>query len=138
MALVAAGLALIAARIIFARTNHWLANANLIAAFAVLLVSGFTDYSALVARWNAVRAREGKGIDIEYVQSLGPSALPALRGIGTLEAYAAVKTLDLALAHSQADWRAWTVKGVYLRTHSGAKPEPMGRSVSNANVPMEW
>jgi Domain of unknown function (DUF4173) len=115
MALVAAGLVLIAARIVLVRTNHWLANANLIAAFAVLLASGFTDYSAIVARWNAARAAEGKNIDMEYMQALGPSAMPALRGLETPEAYAAVQTLDQTLAQSQADWRTWTVKGVYLR-----------------------
>ncbi len=91
MGLVATGLALIALRVMFNKTNLWLLNVNLVAALLVLLASGIIDYKAIVAEANVTRAlamlppnartRTSEftlDLDVPYLLSLGPAALPSL------------------------------------------------------------
>lgn len=84
MGLVAAGLILVAIRIAIHRSNLWLVNGSLIAAFSLLSATGFSDPRSIVANFNVDHALARQdmalpGIDLPYLQSLGPSAIPALR-----------------------------------------------------------
>lgn len=81
MGLVAAGLVLIVARIKLRRSNEWLASANLMTLSALLYACCFINFAALIANWNVDHSREmgggGVPVDLPYVVSLGPQALPA-------------------------------------------------------------
>jgi hypothetical protein len=143
MAMVAGGLLLIAARILFKRGNGWLLDRNLAMAFCVLLASGLADYRAMVAHWNVTRYLEHRParslqpatIDMFYLGLLGPSSLPALDRLETalsptlpgpphhhpydgtvLDVARAVRSRLISVAAPlQADWRSWTVLDhVYL------------------------
>jgi Domain of unknown function (DUF4173) len=91
MGLVATGLALIALRVMVNKSNLWLLNTNLAAALLVLLASGIINYNSIVAETNVNRAlarlpadtRTQSAeilleLDVPYLLSLGPSAIPAL------------------------------------------------------------
>ncbi|MBC8038526.1 MAG: DUF4173 domain-containing protein [Rhizobiales bacterium] len=131
MALVAAGLLLIAARVIGRRSNLWLLNRNIVAAFLVLWFAGFFDFRAIVAQWNVTRAlsqiesspgsvRQPLDLDLEYLRSLGPSAIPALARLieATEDGYdqlSFIRTeLGRSLTRSQSGWRSWTLRGWWL------------------------
>ena len=136
MALVAAGLILIVLRVILRRSSVWLLNSNLIATYAVLLTCGFVDFSSVTANWNAERAVQHLNssaiyqtldVDISYLDSLGPSALPALQKLllitnsnkNILTRYQPAWEYILAvhnriayeLGNTQSNWRTWTLRG---------------------------
>ncbi len=79
MALVAAGLVLIAWRMLGDKSSSWLINANLVAALAVLTPFTLVDVSALAAQWNVRHAREvggtGAALDLAYLENMGAPAL---------------------------------------------------------------
>lgn len=119
MGLVAAGLALIIARIAIRKSNEWLSSANLLTLSATLYACCFINFAALIANYNVEHSLEmsGQGIslDLDYVRSLGPGALPALdrffsRQRGTL----ATDVVDLVAADeyraAQKNWRAWSFR----------------------------
>ena len=76
------GLLLIVARIVLNRSNAWLVRANLITLTATLYICSLINFAAIIADYNVSHSREasGKGvwIDINYLFSLGPQALPAI------------------------------------------------------------
>ena len=137
MGLIVVGLVLIAIRVIGRRTNLWLLNTNIAAAFAVLWASGFVDYRAIVADYNVAQvtgapeydlAIELSKLDIQYLRELGPSALPALDRLSdrlaaapepyrvhvahALDTTNAIRTvLRIINATQQADWKTWTLRG---------------------------
>ncbi|TPI11938.1 DUF4173 domain-containing protein [Mesorhizobium sp. B4-1-1] len=82
MGLVAAGLALIVARIALQKSGEWLLSANLATLSATLYACCFVNFAATIANYNVDHSLEmtGKGVplDIWHIRSLGPSALPAL------------------------------------------------------------
>ncbi|WP_245512365.1 MULTISPECIES: DUF4173 domain-containing protein [unclassified Mesorhizobium] len=82
MGLVAAGLALIIARIALQKTGEWLLSANLLTLSATLYACCFVNFAATIANYNVDHSYEmngpGTGLDIYYTRSLGPAALPAL------------------------------------------------------------
>ncbi|MEW6630258.1 MAG: DUF4173 domain-containing protein, partial [Pseudomonadota bacterium] len=82
MGLVAVGLALIVARIALAKSGEWLLSANLVTLSATLYACCYVNFAALIANYNVDHSFEmtGKGVplDVWYVRSLGPNALPAL------------------------------------------------------------
>ena len=82
MGLVAWGLLLILARIVLNRSNDWLIRANLITLTAALYICSLVNFAAIIADYNVGHSREaaGKGvwIDMNYLFSLGPQALPAI------------------------------------------------------------
>ena len=116
MGLVALGLLLIVARIALNRSNGWLIRANLITLTATLYVCSTVNFPAIIADYNVGHSREanGKGvwIDMNYLFSLGPQALPAIdRAI-------ALRSFDPALVSRRgclveqhikqmASWRSW-------------------------------
>ena len=127
MVLVAAGLAWIGCRIVLRRPNAWLLHANLLTAAVVLYGCCFLNAGGTVADFNARHCREAGGegapIDLEYLRSLGPTALPALRRVAPLlddlervhlaDDYAG--QLNAELAGQLSDWRGWTMRRSRLR-----------------------
>jgi hypothetical protein len=121
MAIVAVGLILIVARIMLYRSNTWLIAANLVVLAIAIYVCSFINFAAVIASYNVAHAggsaRAGHPIDLTYIVSLGPQAIPALD-----RSIAANPTSDLrffrqlrhalALRHAMTnpDWRAWTFR----------------------------
>lgn len=125
MGLVGFGLLSICWHVLQRRSNRWLINSNLIASFLLLLVCGFVDGRAIVANWNVDRsiALPGHEIDISYLASLGPTALPAMQRLYvSLPTNATVLSdlrpilvprmsdLNIDLHWVQSDWRSWTLR----------------------------
>ncbi|QFI69213.1 DUF4173 domain-containing protein [Sinorhizobium alkalisoli] len=135
MGLVAVGLALILLRILLRRSNEWLIAMNLTALAATLYVCAFTDFPALIARFNVEYSRalagEGMPLDLDYVYSLGPAAVPALDTyIAALPQAADEKTgalsvrtrLEADALASANNWRSWSFRAHRLRRYlSGHK-----------------
>jgi Domain of unknown function (DUF4173) len=82
MGLVAIGLVLLVFRFATDRTNQWLLNANLMALLSVLYALCFYDVGRAIAEFNVSHSKEisgaGQRLDVGYLHSIGPSALPAL------------------------------------------------------------
>ncbi|WP_421915479.1 DUF4173 domain-containing protein [Mesorhizobium sp.] len=82
MGLVAAGLALIIARIALGKPNAWLLSANLLTLSATLYACCFINFAAMIANYNADHSLEmsGQGIPLDtwYLRALGPGAFSAL------------------------------------------------------------
>jgi hypothetical protein len=128
MGLVGFGLASICWHVLRRRSNRWLINRNLVASFLLLLVCGFVDGRAIVANWNVERAIAdlGRVNDYDYIVSLGPSALPALKRLQAslpsvsdppsfaveMQRYLDWKLRMLEDERNawQADWRSWTLR----------------------------
>lgn len=131
MALVAAGLVWIVLRLMLNRTNAWLVRVNMLTAMAVLYVFCFIDVGGAIARFNVEYSREGTergfALDLDYLEEIGPPALPALEAYrksakdsgregyllfiwaGRLET-----RLVRRLADRQSDWRAYTFRNYRL------------------------
>jgi hypothetical protein len=116
MVLVALGLVLIVARIVLNRSNGWLIRANLIALTATLYICSLVNFAAVIADYNVSHGREagGKGvwIDMNYLFSLGPQALPAIdRAIALRGFDATLVSRRGCLVEQQrrevASWRSW-------------------------------
>ena len=122
MLLVMTGLILIGWRIWRGRSNRWLIGANVVAVLVVLLGCCFADTRRFVADYNVEHCAEmGHGerrLDFDYLETLGPSALPALMRLDAelpfrellLRTRAAVlaATYRERLEDQVADWRTWT------------------------------
>jgi len=119
MGLVALGLALICYRLLRGKSGAWLINANLLAAALVLAGCCWIDLGAVAAQWNVRHAREvggtGAGIDLCYLNQLGPSALLPLIELESRQLpgelrervqWVRSRAMD-RLAESQADWHGW-------------------------------
>jgi hypothetical protein len=132
MMLVALGLVLIVARIVLNRSNGWLIRANLVTLTATLYACSLINFAAIIADYNLSHSREatGKGvsIDMNYLFSLGPQALPAIdRAIP-------LRGLDPALVSRRgclveqhmkdtAFWRSWSFRSWRLQRTMGVEPK---------------
>ena len=123
MALVAAGLILICARLWLGKSETWLINANLAAAALVLSISAAIDYDRIAAGWNVRHAREvggrGASLDLCYLNQMGASALLPLielesrrisPGLRERVSWLRSGIMD-RLEARQADWDSWTWRG---------------------------
>lgn len=120
MALVAVGLLLICWRMLRDRPAHWLIDANVRVALAVLTVISVVDLGGIAAAWNVRHAREvgGRGVELDlgYLHSLGAPALVSLVELeqttddpGLRDRTAAVRAEVLArVRRGQGEWRGWT------------------------------
>jgi hypothetical protein len=133
MLLVALGLLLIVARIVLERLNHWLICANLIALIAVLYGCSLVNFAAIIADYNVTHSREvsGKGvqIDMNYLFSLGPQALPAIDralGLQEFDLHFVSRRNSLAEKHEMgtASWRAWAFRSWRLQRYMDARQHP--------------
>ena len=134
MGLVAAGLALIIVRIALEKSSEWLLSANLLSLSVTLYACSFINFAVLIANYNVEHSLEmtGQGIrlDVWYLRSLGPGALPALDRFFEHQSKT-VATGDpswpeLAALHSQDEvryrarqenWRAWSFRDWRLLRH---------------------
>jgi len=145
MGLVAAGLVLIMARIALGRSNEWLLSANLLTLSATLYVCCFINFAAMIAHYNVMHSREmgggGLGLDVWYLGSLGPAAIPAMdmlvKEVASVDPGLA-KTVLLkrttatnGLFNQWLNWRSWSFRDWrlirYLEGHSA--PAQAGGSV---------
>jgi hypothetical protein len=122
MLLVAMGLVWICARIFARKSNQWLINANVLTLLAVLYVCAFIDVSGCVANYNVRHCQEyckvGQDLDLDYLNILGPSAMPALQWLeGQTEddafkyrVNATLLDLDEKLQAKLTNWRGWTLQ----------------------------
>lgn len=82
MGLVAAGLVLMLIQIKLNKPNSWLISANAISLALVLYGCCFVNAPQLIAAYNVQHSREidgvGPRLDLNYLRSLGPQALPVL------------------------------------------------------------
>ncbi|MBA1143597.1 DUF4153 domain-containing protein [Mesorhizobium neociceri] len=120
MGLVAAGLALIIARIALRKSNEWLFSANLLTLSATLYACSFINFAALIANFNVDHSLEMSGsgtpLDTEYLRSFGAVALPALdRYYMHQTGHLTTWVVDLQMADDylaeQKQWRAWSFRG---------------------------
>jgi hypothetical protein len=138
MVLVAFGLVLIVARIVLNRSNAWLIRANLITLTATLYICSLINFDAIIADYNVSHSREagGKGvwIDMNYLFSLGPQALPAIdRAIALRGFDPALVSRRGCLVEQQvkatASWRSLSFRSWRLQRALGAQP----KSTTTAN-----
>jgi len=133
MCLVAVGLALILLRIWLRKNNAWLFAMNA-ASLAVLLFGvSLADTKAFVAQYNVSHAREldgdGLPLDANYLEKLGPSALPAINRylaqpqIRQLYPWKHVRMQEirrhllLEFQNRPRDWRSWTWRAQRLENY---------------------
>ncbi|MGG6892904.1 MULTISPECIES: DUF4153 domain-containing protein [Rhizobium] len=135
MGLVAIGLFLILLRILLRRSNEWLIALCSATLVLTLYAAALVDIPAFIARFNVNHSREisGEGIalDIDYLLTLGPAAIPALDAYMAALPAEAKEQIALASAARGAltwgewqeprDWRSWTYRaarlGRYLQEH---------------------
>lgn len=132
MMLVALGLVLIVARIVLNRSNGWLVRANLLTLTATLYACSLINFAAIIADYNVSHSHEatGKGVslDMNYLLSLGPQALPAIDRALTL------RGLDPTLVSRRgclveqqvkdtAFWRSWGFRSWRLQRALGVQPK---------------
>jgi hypothetical protein len=139
MGLVAAGLALIIARIAGGKSNQWLSFANLLTLSATLYACSFINFAALIASYNVEHSSEmtGSGISLDawYLRELGPAAFPAIdrflasrvaAGDTTLAEIADGRRVDENFYRRQLqNWRAWSFRDWRLMRYlDGLPPLP--------------
>ena len=138
MGLVALGLILIVARIVLNRSNQWLIGANLAALAIVLYGCSLVNFDAFIADYNVVHSREvsGKGlqIDIDYLLTLGPQALPAIDKAITLRPAVKegclVSRRDRLVEQQRQDlaWRSWGFRNWRLQRRLAAEAKAQAGS----------
>lgn len=144
MGLVATGIVLIMSRIALDKSNEWLFGANMVTLSAVLYVSCFVNFAAIIAHYNVSHSRAmdgGSELDWYYLRSLGPQAIPAIDAVlNRMGDTGAVARTSLVSRHYEADrfhermqnWRAWSFRNLRLVAYldqpspwpSGATPQP--------------
>lgn len=140
MLLVAAGLALIVARIGLEKSNQWLVSANLTTLSAMLYACCFINFAGLIANYNVDHSLQMRGtglpVDISYLAELGPQAIPALdrlaagggNRVSCSETFDCAETVRASLASrlwaDSANWRNWTYRNLRLMRYLVANPLP--------------
>lgn len=129
MLLVATGLVFIVARIVLQRSNAWLIRVNLIAVLLTLYACSFTNFAAIIADYNVDHSQEasGKGVplDLSYLNSLGPQALPGVDRASKLflrhsrypTFVSSRDSLVERFRRDTASWRAWGLRDWRLRRY---------------------
>jgi MFS family permease len=137
MGLVAAGLVLIVARIALGKSNAWLLGANALTLSAVIYACCFINFAAIIAQYNVTHSREmggeGMSLDVWYLRSLGPAAIPAMdlfldSPAGTDQPMrrmilAARSHAGERLLGSYRNWRAWTFRDWRLARYLESHPD---------------
>lgn len=121
MLLVALGLVWICVRILAKRSNLWLVNVNVLTLFAVLYACAFINFSGFISWYNCRHCYEvtgrGSNLDLNYLRSLGPEAIPALQWViseaqndpkFTDRTETTLDALKDALNNELRNWRGWT------------------------------
>lgn len=121
MVLVAFGLIWICVRIVTRRSNSWLVNVNIATLLMVVFVSAFLNLPGFVAQYNVRHCREitgyGTALDLEYLNTLGPAAIPALlwvedqvkeQPVFSAAVDALLRQQERLLSSQLENWRGWT------------------------------
>jgi Domain of unknown function (DUF4173) len=127
MLLVAIGLVLIVARMVLERSNGWLVRMNLISLGITLYVCALVNFTAIIADYNVSHCKEASGqgveIDVWYLVSLGPQALPAFdkaialrKDDGTNLVYRRNLLVDIQ-RQDMASWRSWGFRSWRLQRY---------------------
>jgi hypothetical protein len=150
MGLVAAGLALIIARIALRKSNEWLSSANLLTLSLTLYACCFINFAATIANYNVDHSFEmtGQGIPLDawYLRSLGPGAFPALdrffdhqdktAGAGAVRELQGVRASDEEWYRTvQQDWRAWSFRDWRLLRYLDSRGLPVLPQPSQPSLP---
>jgi len=137
MALVATGLVLTVIKIAQGKTNKWLLDANALALAVTLYACCFVNFPYVIARYNIAHCAEASGagptLDIFYLASLGPQALPAYDDYRNLaidhpswtqiiERARAAETARL----KNANWRSWSLRSWRLARYFDTYPQIPG------------
>jgi len=145
MALVACGLLLIVARIVWDRSNRWLVMANTTALMLTLWATSFLNFPAVISTFNVEHSFEvtGQGmvLDDDYMSQLGPQVIPALdqflwratrldaekrKQIELTRDNLAERLIDRDLTGTTnlraVDWQSWTWRDDRLRQYLKAQP----------------
>jgi hypothetical protein len=139
MGLVAAGLVLIVVQIVRKKSNKWLLNANALAAAGVVYACCFLNFPYIVASYNVAHCLEatGKGpaLDVNYLGSLGPQAMPAYElyyrdyaqhatfaGPGVISERRNWARNFAKQAVAGMTWRDWSFRGWRLKRYFDTQP----------------
>ena len=129
MALVAIGLAWITLRLMWGKSNAWLIKVNLLTAMGVLYIFCFVDVGGAIARFNVEHSRagaaQGFSLDLDYLEEIGPAALPALdrhleasdpvrQRVHLMFVRSLITRLAVGLADRHRDWRGYTFRSYRL------------------------
>jgi hypothetical protein len=126
MLLVGFGLFLIIARIALKRSNAWLIRMNLVSLAATFYICALTNFAAIIADYNVSHSHEagGKGVNLDlcYLSSLGPQAIPAIdRAIQVRDDNAGLVGRHVELVQLQAldmaSWRSWGFRSWRLQRY---------------------
>jgi len=128
--LISVGFILLAIRIQFEKSFSWLVSANVVAIFIALLSLHAWDEHRYVAKYNYAAIENAdkdskKVLDVEYLEKLGPSALPTLIDVGrnpgifgkkvTNKARSIIELAQKKADKQKTDWRSIQLK--HLQTH---------------------
>lgn len=130
MGLVAAGLLLILVQIILRKPNSWLIAANALMLAFVLYECCFINAAKLVASYNLKHCQEvggtGPHLDLKYLASLGPQALPAIgphmKNMPALGPIASDLWHDHQMRMRPGNWRAWDFRAWRLQRYLANNP----------------
>lgn len=133
MGLIAAGIFLMVLRIYLRKSNTWLLNANTLLLFTTLYICCFVNFNRIIADFNVAHAREvtqsgtGTYLDLQYMQALGPEAIPALMRYHSKMATPSIALSDLKTKlrdDLSGNWRAWTWRKQQLLSAAGLPDAP--------------
>jgi hypothetical protein len=139
MGLVAVGLVLVIVQLHTRRSNRWLVSANAVATMVALYLSAFVNFDYWIAEYNIHHCHEANNesllLDVNYIQSLGPNAIPAMDEALAMPAspfdgrLSSVRSAMGAALQSRPDeWRSWTFRewrlSRYLKAESGNPAKP--------------
>jgi hypothetical protein len=131
MGLVAAGLLLMLVQIVWRKPVSWLVAANAATLALVLYGCCFINAPWLVASYNIEHCREvggtGPRLDLQYLGSLGPQALPAVEAdvnrVPVLWSTARGYRHDYETRIGQQNWRAWGFRTWRLQRYLANNPQ---------------
>ena len=130
--LVTVGFGLLTVHVIRHKGLGWLLFTNLVATFALFFVLQFLDVAKWVAESNVARweANRSRTLDVDYLASLGTSAIPSLIRVAEMpdraEAHQAFLIIQKRMRRAQTylaelNWRSWQQRDVrnmrLLATH---------------------
>jgi hypothetical protein len=131
MGLVAAGLLLMLIQMMLKKPNSWLVTANAATLALVLYGCCFLNAPWLVASYNVEHCREvggsGPALDLKYLASLGPQALPPIETHMTqflgVFPYSLLYRMnqDLDYFSHSGNWRAWSFRAWRLQRYFANK-----------------
>jgi hypothetical protein len=139
MGLVAAGLVLILVQISTRRSNGWLLSAITSAAVLALYVCALVNFDFVIADYNIRHSgqvsAESAPLDYNYMESLGPGAIPALDAALATPEFRSIsrdlRRIRADLIEIEAarltDWRAWTARDWRLSRYLDARSAGAGK-----------